>query len=141
MKASTKYEFLEHTGDIGLKVYGEDIKTLFANAAEGFFSIMTDVSQIQPLEKQTIWVEGMGLDEVLVNWLNKLNYLFATENKLFCRFQIHKVDENSLEATIQGESIDPQRHQIIREVKAATYHNLEIRRTNDHWMAQIIFDL
>ena len=34
------YEVWDHTADIGLIVYGEDLKALFENAGEAFFHLI-----------------------------------------------------------------------------------------------------
>ena len=136
-----KFEYLEHTGDIGLKIYGATLPELFANAAEGFTSIITEVKKIEPEFRDEIVVKANGLEELLIEWLNRINYLFEVEGKLFAKWDISSLNENQLCAIAEGEIFDAQRHPILHEVKAATYHQLKVEKRKDGWFAQVIFDL
>ncbi|RKY79705.1 hypothetical protein DRQ00_03165 [candidate division KSB1 bacterium] len=136
-----KFEYLEHTGDIGLKIYGTTLPELFANAAEGFTSIITEVEKIEPKFRNQIVVEANGLEELMIRWLNQINYLFEVEGKLFTKWEVCSLNKNRLSALGEGEDFDAQKHPILHEVKAATYHQLKLEKRKDGWFAQVIFDL
>ena len=42
-----RFEILDHTADIGIIVYGEDLKALFENAGEAFFHLITDMKRVR----------------------------------------------------------------------------------------------
>jgi len=136
-----KYEQIDHTGDIGLKIYGESLEELFENAATGMFSIIADLRKVRPEIKRDVQVEGGDLQQLLVNWLSELNFLFCTEGNLFCQFKVTELAENHMQAIAQGEVYDPTRHNLFTEIKAVTYHQLKIEREGQTWKAQVIFDL
>jgi SHS2 domain-containing protein len=136
-----KYQQFEHTGDIGVKIFGATLKELFENAAFALFDVMTDIKKIEPHAGQEIIVKADDFEELLVNWLSELNFLFQTEFKLFSQFEITEIDYNNLKATAFGEKIDPKRHEIETEIKAVTFHQLKIELTPDGWQGRIIFDI
>jgi SHS2 domain-containing protein len=80
------------------------------------------------------------LETLLVSWLQELLYLLDTEDLVFGRFQV-KIHDLSLEATAWGEPFDPSIHTIKTEIKAVTYHQLEVARSELGWQAQVIFDI
>lgn len=136
-----RVEVLDHSGDIGLRIWAPRAEHVFRLAAEGMFDILTDRKRVSPQEKRTVSCSGGDLAELLVRWLNELNFLFSTEGLLLCRFDPVRLSGTTLRAETAGEFFDPNRHEIYREIKAATYHQLKFERQGDGWFAQIIFDL
>jgi SHS2 domain-containing protein len=135
------FEVLDHTADIGLIVYGEDLKTLFENAGEAFFHLITDLKKVRRRVERRIHIGGESLDRLMVDWLSELLYLHDVENLLFKGFKVESVGEDGLRAIVRGEPFQEGVHVIKTEVKAVTYHQIEVRQKNGRWRAQIIFDL
>jgi len=136
-----RFEILDHTADIGLVVYGDDLKALFENAGEGFFHIITDLRKVKRRIERPITLGGESLDRLIVDWLNELLYLHDVQNLLFKAFEVTSVGEGGLRAAVKGEPFQEGVHVIKTEVKAVTYHKIEVRQKNGHWRAQIIMDL
>jgi SHS2 domain-containing protein len=134
-------EILDHTADIGLIVYGEDLKTLFENAGEAFFRLITDLRKVRRRVERRIEIRGEVLERLMVDWLSELLYLHDVETLLFKGFKIESVGEGGLKARVKGEPFQEGVHTIKTEVKAVTYHQIEVRKENNGWRAQIIFDL
>jgi SHS2 domain-containing protein len=82
-----------------------------------------------------------SLEALFVEWLRELLYLFYGKKKLFCVFEITELKETSLAVSCWGERYDPRRHILLSEIKAVTYHELAIRRSESGWVAQAIFDI
>jgi len=136
-----RYKQIEHTGDIGIQIFGKTLQELFTNAAFGMFEIMTDLANIERDTSEIIEVAGDGVEELLVNWLSELNYLFVTENKVFNRFDITRYKNFELTATAHGTIVDLNRHPANTEIKAVTYHELYVKEIKNRWEAQVIFDI
>ena len=136
-----RFEILDHTADIGLVVYGDDLKALFENAGEGFFHIITDLRKVKRRIERPITLRGESLDRLIVDWLNELLYLHDVEGLLFKGFKVKSVGEDGLKATVKGEPFQEGVHVIKTGVKAVTYHQIEVRQENGRWRAQIIIDL
>jgi SHS2 domain-containing protein len=136
-----RFEVLDHTADIGIIVYGEDLKTLFENAGEAFFHLITDMRRVRRRVERKIEIKGESLERLMVDWLSELLYLHDVENLLFREFKIESVGEDGLRAMVRGEPFQEGVHVIKTEVKAVTYHQIKVRKENGNWRAQIIFDL
>ena len=137
-----EFELIEHTADIGLRVYGRDLPELFANAAKGLFSLITDFDPPEAKEK-TITLTNTTSEGLLVDWLSELISGFFAYNFLPKRYniRIEQAKENTLEALLSGAEYDPYARKVNMEIKAATYHDLEIKKTSEGYVVEIIFDV
>jgi len=135
------FEIIDHTGDVAVIVYGDDLKQLFSNAASALFSLVADPESIRQQLQRDVKITSEDKDSLLVEWLNELIYLFDAEHMLFSRFDIERLTDISLKASCYGENVDPQRHRIRLGVKAATYHMLKIDKDSNGYKVQIIFDI
>ncbi len=136
-----RFEILDHTADIGLVVHGKDLETLFENAGEGFFHLITDLKKVRRRTEKRIEIKGEKLDRLMVDWLTELLYLHDVENLLFRGFKVDAVGEDGLKARVKGEPFQEGVHVINTEVKAVTYHQIRVNQEKGGWRAQIIFDL
>jgi len=138
-----KFEFLDiTTADAAFVAYGKNLNELFANAALAMFEVMVNTKQIKPKVMKKIEIETNDLQSLLFEWLNKLLIFYGSDNLAFSKFDV-KIDEKKfkLEAKCFGESIDPKKHEVKTEVKACTYHKMEIKKINKEWRAQVIVDI
>jgi len=135
------YELFEHTADLGLRMRASTLEELFADAARGLFSvIVTDLHEVQPVCERRFQLESDGCDYLLFDWLNELLYTFDSERLIFTEFEI-RINGNSLEAVCRGETFDLNRHGADHEVKAITYHGLNVTAQPDGWSAEVIVDI
>ncbi len=140
-KRRKRFEILDHTADIGLIVYGEDLKTLFENAGEAFFHLITDLRGVRQKEERQVELKGESLERLMVDWLNELLYLHDVENLLFKKFKVEVIGEEGLRAKAKGELFREGAHVIKTGVKAVTHHQIQVKREDGGWRAQIILDL
>ncbi len=139
---SLPFETFEHTADAGLIARGADLPELFANAALGLTSLVVEPATVHPGGlRDRVRAEAPDRDALLVNWLNEVLFLFSVQKEVFCRFHIRSFSDTAIEAEAEGELLDPGRHGLLREVKAATFHGLRIARTPQGWEARVVFDV
>ncbi|MCX7593153.1 MAG: archease [Fischerella sp.] len=141
------YEFLEDvaTADIAFRAWGKDLPELFKAAGDATIRIMIDnLESIKPQQTRNISLENEELDLLLFNFIQELIYYKDSEQLLLRTRQINieeKDDKYQLTAILQGEKLDPQRHQQLVDVKAVTLHQFQLEKTNDGWMAMVILDI
>ena len=137
-------EVFEHTADLGLRISAENLDDLFRTAAEALFDVIAaDRTTIRPLESETVELRADSPERLLVDWLNELIFRVEVRHRFYGRFDVKITDDGrSLSATIAGEPIDPDRHALDHEVKAATHHGLFVRREEGGgWLAELILDI
>jgi SHS2 domain-containing protein len=135
------FDILDHTADVGIIAYGADIKQLFSNAALALFSLITELEHVEEKLDFRLRVKSEDRDSLLVEWLNELIYCFDVKHVLVHSCDIGSLTNRQLEATCHGEAFDPAKHNIKREIKAATYHMLKMDRNNEGYRAQVILDI
>ena len=139
------YKVIEHMADIGLKVFGKTKEKLFQNAARGMFFIITGFSGFAKQENEQYWsikCEGDNLEGLLVEWLSELLYIHSTDFVILNDFIIKNITNNNLQARSGGIKINESPYHIEKEIKAVTYHNLQvIKNEKGYWEATIIFDI
>ncbi len=140
-RVTKRFEILDHTADIGIMVYGKDLESLFENAAQGFFHLITDLKRVRLRTERKINISRESLERLMVDWLSELLYLYEVEHLLFKRFVVESIDEEGLKASVKGEFFREGVHVIKTAVKAVTYHQIEVRKEEKGWRARIIFDL
>lgn len=135
------YELIEHTADIGIRVSGKTKEDIFASAACAMFDIMVVSGAIDSKVQHSLTIEGASTEELLVCFLNELIYLFMSKKFLPAKFRIVKMNNRCLVVLISGEKFNSKRHRLKTEIKAATYHNLKVKKTTTGYQAEVIFDL
>ena len=135
-----EFEVLNHTADIGIIAYGSDMKTAFADAAKGMFSLITELNDVEEIEHRNIELTAPDQESLLVAWLNELIFLFDVDNILLRRFVISQLSKTHLKARAYGEKVDTSRHSLKLGIKATTYHMLKIEKGKPNKI-QVIFDI
>ena len=136
-----KYNLIDHTADFGLRVYGSDSKELFANAAWAVFDLITEMDQLTGLDSCDIEVSGDDWPDLMVNWLREVLYLWNGKELLVKKARILSLSENELTATLECDPFNPDRHVIKTEIKAVTYHQIQVNSSPSGWESRIIFDI
>ena len=135
------YEFIDHTADIGVKAYGKTLSEAFEHAAKAMFDIITDSSEIESIGQYDIKLEAPDLEQLLVDWLSELLFLHSAKNLVFGFYKVCLNEKKcSLSATIFGEKLDISKHKIGAEIKAVTYHILEVKNKKP-FHVQVLFDI
>ena len=150
-----QYEFIEHTADAKFIAYGNDICDAFGNAALAMFEVMLDTASVQPRQSHDITLSADGLDELLHDWLSELLFLFEVEGIAFSDFDVQSIElENKadndngngdsdvwkLSAKASGEPLDTQAHGFKTEIKAVTYHDLDVTCDDNGCTATVLVD-
>jgi SHS2 domain-containing protein len=136
-----RYETFDHTADMGIRVFGQTEQEVFANAAYALFDQLTDLRKVGDRATQEISVEGVDREDLLIRWLGELLFLSQSRGFLFKEFSILHLESNFLRAIARGEIFDPSRHRSGIEIKAVTYHQVEMKQKDKGWEAKIIFDI
>ncbi len=134
-------KYIDHTADEGIIVTAPDLETLFERAATGMFTILTDIDSVRKVRQVDIRLEADDLQSLIVKWLSELNFRLQDQGMLFRSFNVKQITSTHLLAQAAGEQIDPDRHDLYTEIKAVTYHELEIEKKNHNWQAKVIFDI
>ncbi len=136
-----KYRLIDHTADFGVHVFGSDSKELFSNAVLAMFDLITEVGSLQGLNSIEVSISGDDWPDLMVNWLREILFLWNGKELLVKKTDITLLSENNLSAKVFYDPYDPDCHSIKIEVKAVTYHQIQVTSGPSGWEARVIFDV
>ena len=136
-----EYEEIPHTSDIAIRVRGKDLKELFRNAAYGMFDVIADLEGLKESVSIDVELKAPSKEELLVAWLDELLYNFFTKNIIFFKFDVAVVSDTGITAKASGRHVGENRNRLKTEIKAVTYHNLEIKKDSQNLTVDIVFDV
>lgn len=135
------YKILDHTADLRIEVKGKGIEGLFVSSAEALTDLLVDIDSVDRKYNIEVSANGDNRGELLVDFLRELLFLFSVKGKIFSKFDIMKLSDKKITVRCFGEDFDPKRHELKIEIKAITYHGLEITESNGFFWVSIIFDV
>jgi SHS2 domain-containing protein len=140
MDKEKSHRIIARQSELAVRVVGKSQIDLFVNAAFALFDVITD-SEIEAKERMDLEVEGSDRDDLLVNWLRELLYLYQGSAYLLKEFTIREMKETLMKAQVSGEKLDPDRHEIKQEIVAVAFHQSHMQKTGDQWIAQVVFEV
>lgn len=142
------YEFLEEiaTADVAFKAWGGSLEEMFISAADATMHVMVaELSTIEEKERRTLGVDSDAVDMLLFQLLQEIIFYKDAERLLLRVSEIRIKEEGShftVSADAYGEEIDPEKHDLIVDVKAVTLHRYKVEQTPDGgWEAMVILDI
>lgn len=152
-----RFEFLDHTADISVRLEAETYEGLVEAATEALREVLVEErprenraqAASSPERSEILEIplqfEGEDKESLLVEYLNELIYLFDTQRLIPVSAKRARLSGERgslrLEAVLIAERFDPSRHMQRSEVKAATYHGLRVRETPGRVQADVVFDM
>jgi SHS2 domain-containing protein len=143
--ANARFEEIEHTADVGIKSSACSLPELFANMAYGMYYLIFGSLSPKAIKTQFLQITGASLEDLLVNWLSELNYLFAVRHFVSSVFSEIAITENGkayvLNARLSGEDVRKYTDHVKTEIKAVTWHQLYVKKSKTDYTASVIFDI
>ncbi|HYL12190.1 MAG TPA: archease [Terriglobales bacterium] len=131
------FEEIEHTADWAFRARGQDLAQLLENAAQAMSAFGRAKARAEPSVAREVEVRGIDRETLLVNWLNEILYLEQTRDEIYDRFQVSEASDSHLRAKLYGRpSAGTGSH-----IKAATFHNLQVRQTPEGFEATVVLDV
>ncbi len=140
-KMNIHYTLLDHTADLRIRVSGNDPADLFKNAGLALFDLITKPDRLEPREVIEVAVTGDDPADLMVNYLRELLYLWTGNEKLVKLIDIVDISDTAVSARVSTDRYQPEHHEILHEIKAVTYHQIDVSRTMEGWQATVVFDV
>jgi SHS2 domain-containing protein len=130
------FEEISHTADWSVRVWAEGLPSLFTEAARAMNSLAGTVTDKEKRLKRMFESEAPDIESLLVAFLSELVYYQEQENLAFDTFELRVAGE-ILKVQMEGAQIVS----LDKAIKAVTYHNLKIEKTNEGFETTIVFDV
>ncbi len=140
------YRYLEEiaTSDVAFEAWGETMEELFVAAAEATMNVMVeDLNTIADRERRPVHIDDVEIDMLLFQLLQELIFFKDAELLLLRipKVQIqHLKGTYTLTAETYGEKLNPDKHELLVDVKAVTLHRFNVEQTSQGWEAVVILD-
>ena len=136
-----RHELTEHTADVGVLARADSLGELYEALAEGLADVIYDRSEVAGRVQRVVEVEAEDREALAVDFLSRLLTVVLADYFLYAAVRVEMDGELRIRATLEGEAIDVARHEIRTEVKAITYHQLEVAPRDGRWVGRVILDL
>ncbi len=133
-----RYILVDHTADMMVRAFGDTLEECFGNAAYALFDQTVDLSDIGTSEETEFRVTGIDDEDRLYSFLSELLFIEDCDNLILKEFDV-SFDGDDVVCRARGETLDRTRHRVRSEVKAVTYHMMEIDR--DTPSVTVLFDV
>ncbi len=150
---NNNYEYFETMADMGIIGKGNNLEEAFINCAKALTNLMVDINTIEHKIKKEFTIESDDLEGLLYDFLTELLILLDSEYLIFSKFklEINKINKSNnnnnnykyiLHCVAYGEKLNKIKHNGKEEVKAITYHKMEIKKDeNNKYIIKLIVDL
>ena len=122
-----KYILIDHTADMMVKAFGDTIEECFGNAAFALFDQTVDLSNVGTSEETDVRVSGIDDEDRLYSFLSEMLFIEDCDNLILREFEV-RFEGDDVVCHARGETLDRSKHRVRSEVKAVTYHMMEVDR-------------
>ena len=103
MPTTPNFTILDHTADLGIKIYGANLIDLFESAGKALIHLMIRINSPEKPASMKISISGDDLADLMVRWLGEILYLFEGESLVVTSISIDSLTLNELEDCVVGE--------------------------------------
>lgn len=133
-----KYEILEHTADLKMRAFGRTKEELFLNMLLGMTDSLRAEIKKQKSKIKKIKIKSLDLNNLLVDFLSEALYLTQINREIYTKINFKKFTDIKLEGELIGQKVE----RFSEDIKAVTYHDLDVRQRKDGtWEAIVLFDI
>jgi len=136
-----RFHLLEHTADTGIEALADTREGLVGQAGLGLRWLLYGHTEAASSHSEEITAEGNSAEETLVNWLNELLFVMTEKQFIPAYFAVRSFTDQHIVATVTGDKAAPGKRRMLREVKAATYHQARVVNEKARWKAVVYIDL
>ena len=141
------YKFIENVtlADVAYEATGKNLNELFESAALAVSRTMVkDLKTIASKVTKKVSLENENLEQLLNDFLNEIVFYKDAEKLIFGKYKVSISESHGryrLKAEFSGEKLDMKKHELIVDVKAATWHMFKVEKTKKGWRAFVVLDV
>jgi len=132
-----RFEELEHTADLALRVRGQDLADLLRNAAQGMLQLSGAVPQSGPRSRRELRLDSLDRESLLVDFLQELLFRIEMRQVAYPEIEIHDITDTALRATLTEAPLQG----VAKPIKAVTYNDLHIEESPLGLVTTVVFDV
>jgi SHS2 domain-containing protein len=141
VNTAAPFTILDHPSDLGIEARGTTLAEAYQNAACGLMSLILECARVEPREIRDVTITATDHEQLLVRWLSEILYLYDGQQFASREFHISELGATTLRATLRGEPFSPDKHHTRLDVKAVTYHQIQVREDQGGATVRVFLDI
>ncbi len=137
------YEIVSHTADTGVAVRGATAEEALARLVLAFAQVVTGGERVEATVRRELEVPGgADLAVIAIDLLRAVHGLWTVERLVPSAVAVVALSEaaGALVRRALG-AVDRERHAEGLDVKAVTYHRMQLAPADGGWVGRAIFDI
>ena len=137
------YETVDHTGDVALRIRAESFAELVREGIRGIASLLYEGEppESDPTERWRRLISGVDREDTFVQALSEALHWMQDAGRVPLEIRVRELPGNAVEVELAGVCADGERCRRVEEIKAVTYHALEIRETEEGLETTVVLDV
>ncbi len=138
------YKYVDHTADIAVEIAGTTYEDLFSAAFFAWQNSAIEIKDHSSEENKEVILSEDSYEELLVHFVDEMNFLLTVRNWVpvsVDSLRLNSAKEIKLDAVISGRMFNPDKHNLKAEIKAVTFHQVDIKKINDEYRTLLVFDI
>ena len=141
-RKSHPYALIDHTADVGIRVFGKTLDDLFAFATLALFDLLAGPPAAGAFHsRRQVSVSGLDWPDLMVNWLREMLFFWTDSRYLLRGIKTLSLAPYTLSASVDLARFDPETNAVNHDIKAVTYHDIDVYPVTGGWESRIIFDV
>lgn len=133
------FQVLDHIADLQIRVFAKNKKELFSESLKALSRVLKGNKKLSYKKfSAEIKIGSADLANLLVDFLNEVLYLTHAKKAIFSKVNFQDFQDDKLRAILTGLGV---KAGFAKDIKAATYHGVEIKKENRKYAAVLIFDI
>ncbi|MBI4170372.1 MAG: archease [Candidatus Aenigmarchaeota archaeon] len=141
------YKYLEDVSiaDVAFVAEGSTMGGMFESAGLATTNVMVkDLKSVKKKITKKVKLESDSVEKLLFEFLQEFVYWKDKDLLLFSGVDVSITGKNKrffLNAALSGEKINPERHEMLVDVKAVTWHLFSVEKKGKKWRCQVVLDI
>ena len=139
------YKTIDHTADIAIEISGSSLEDLFHTAWQAWYETVLGGLKVHSKVRKNIKLRAATAEELLVNFLGEVNYWLLVKKWIPAKIEQLEFSTGNglliLETVVSGQSLNSDKHELQVEVKAVTFHQMEIKQFCNNFSTRLVFDV
>jgi SHS2 domain-containing protein len=138
--SASGHESVDHTADLAIRAWAPDLRGLIEQAAIGMLDLMLD-DRPEPGRQRDIVGEGQSPEDLLIDCLREILALVNIERLIPVSVEVTEVDDDRARCSVGVVAMGDRPVAPAQEIKAVTYHDLEVLEVQGHLEVTVVFDV
>jgi SHS2 domain-containing protein len=135
------YELFDHTADLGVRAWAPDLVELVRVAGQGFYAVIGELTAEGAPRTERFEIAGPELPVLLRDYLAELLLLFERDFRMVTVVEVEAFEPGRLVVAADSQVVSRERSALDREVKAITYHGLDLQQVEGGYEVTYIVDI